>query len=177
MKTSRVFKVLAILAVTGLVAGCKLEIVSVQGGDIAWDGGSCAEGSNCVIQITDPNFSKTFTVTPKPGYEFLKWQKAPGFLCGDSTAPCAVTMPADANLAAAVIGLFATGRIMPVYKDVGIDTDGDGTRNELDEDDDNDGVLDGNDTCPLTGPNEDGVGCPILDTDGDGLNEMSTRVH
>ena len=47
------------------------------------------------------------------------------------------------------IGLFATGHIMPIYKDVGIDTDGDGIRNDLDEDDDNDGVLDSIDICPL----------------------------
>ena len=38
---------------------------------------------------------------------------------------------------------------MPIYKDVGIDTDGDGVRNALDPDDDNDGVLDTDDAFPL----------------------------
>jgi len=89
-------------------------------------------------------------VTPKPGYQFVKWHKGSGFLCGDSTnLTCTFTMPADANLATTVIGVFATGYMMPVYKDVGIDTDGDGLRNELDSDDDNDGVLDVDDPCPI----------------------------
>jgi uncharacterized repeat protein (TIGR02543 family) len=168
MMTSRLFKIFAILAVATLASGCKLEIVAVQGGDVTWSGGSCPEGSNCVIEITDPNYSNSFTVTPKPGYQFVKWQKAPGFLCGDSTNPvCTFTMPTDANLATAVIGLFVTGYMMPVYKDVGIDTDGDGVRNELDEDDDNDGLNDDLDNCKLVGPNNDGFGCPgatITDT-------------
>lgn len=102
-------KVLLAIGLVSVLAGCKVEVVAVQGGDVAWSGGGCLEGSNCVIEITDPNFSNAFTVTPKPGYEFVKWQKAAGFLCGDSTSlTCTVTMPADANAAAAIIGLFAT---------------------------------------------------------------------
>lgn len=38
---------------------------------------------------------------------------------------------------------------MPVYKDVGIDTDGDGTPDRVDQDDDNDGIFDIDDGCPL----------------------------
>ncbi|MCX2975969.1 hypothetical protein EYC82_01190 [Halieaceae bacterium IMCC11814] len=41
-----------------------------------------------------------------------------------------------------------------------MDTDGDGIPNHIDTDDDNDGVLDPDDDCPLQGPNLDGSGCP-----------------
>jgi hypothetical protein len=154
-------KPLLLLCMVGALAGCKLEIVAVQGGDVGWSGGSCSEGNNCVVQITDPNFSDSFTVTPNPGYEFVKWQKGSGFLCGDSTnLTCTLTMPADAGVAAAIIGVFATGYVMPVYKDVGFDTDGDGIFDRQDTDDDNDGILDDDDDCPLAGPNQDGFGCP-----------------
>jgi hypothetical protein len=51
---------------------------------------------------------------------------------------------------------------MPIFKDVGIDTDGDGVRNELDEDDDNDGIFDIDDLCPLN-PN---LNCGINDVSG-----------
>jgi len=38
---------------------------------------------------------------------------------------------------------------MPHFQFVGVDTDGDGIHDHLDEDDDNDGILDGDDGCPL----------------------------
>lgn len=156
---TKLFGVFAILLISTAVAGCKLEVVAVQGGDVSWSDGTCLEGNNCVIEITDPNFSDNFSVTPKPGYEFVKWQSGDGFLCGEETGSCAFTMPADADQAAAVIALFRTGYMMPVYEDVGFDTDEDGQFDRIDEDDDNDGVLDVDDQCPLVGPAEE-LGCP-----------------
>ena len=58
--------------------------------------------------------------------------------------------PSDASAAEKVVALFETGYIMPVFKDVGFDPDGDGIRNELDDDDDGDGfLLDEDDICGL----------------------------
>ncbi|NND66520.1 MAG: hypothetical protein HKN19_02935 [Halioglobus sp.] len=51
-----------------------------------------------------------------------------------------------------------------------LDTDNDGTPDETDDDDDNDGVLDVDDDCRLTGPNDDGFGCP--DSDNDGVRDI-----
>ena len=60
----------------------------------------------------------------------------------------------------------------------GLDTDGDGACNFGDADDDNDGVLDGADNCPLvynpaqTDTDRDGVGDACdLDDDNDGVND------
>ena len=53
---------------------------------------------------------------------------------------------------------------MPIFKDVGIDTDNDGERNELDEDDDNDGIFDVDDACPLDPSPGCSMGDPITDT-------------
>lgn len=51
-----------------------------------------------------------------------------------------------------------------------LDTDGDGTPDVSDDDDDNDGILDVSDDCRLTGPNDDGFGCP--DSDNDGVRDI-----
>lgn len=143
------FKLQTLLAATVLVAGCKLTVISPPGGDVTSPNLNCAGGTVCEVTIDDTSYADTFTANPKPGYEFLKWQRAAGFFCGDSAAPCTVELPADNDLAAAIVGVFATGYIMPVYNDIGIDTDGDGTRNELDEDDDGDSYADDVDGCPL----------------------------
>ncbi len=51
-----------------------------------------------------------------------------------------------------------------------LDSDGDGERDAYDIDDDNDGVLDGSDNCPLTGPAEQ------TDTDFDGIGDLCDLV-
>ena len=163
----KAFKFLLIASAVVVMTGCKIAVVVVEGGNVESPVGTtfCSEGSNCLIEITDASFSQTFTAVPKLGYEFVKWRSGAGFLCGDSTNPtCTFTMPANADVAAAVIGEFETGHIMPIFKDVGIDADGDGVRDELDEDDDNDGLLDVDDPCPL---NPDlGCGGDIITVNG-----------
>lgn len=160
--TSRIFKILTILGVTALIAGCKLVIVSPPGGDVtSVSSGSCAGGSVCEVEITNPAFTDTFTAVPKPGYAFVRWQGGSNdFNCGNSTSTtCTITFAGDA-IAAAAVATFEIINIMPIYKDVGFDTDGDGQFDRVDTDDDNDGVLDVDDNCPLVGPNLNGFGCP-----------------
>jgi len=151
MNPIQVLKLLLVGGFLTLVTGCKLITVVVEGGDVESPAGItfCAEGNNCSILISDPNFSQSFVAVPKPGYEFVKWQAGDFFVCGDSTDPmCTVTLNGN-NLANATVASYLVAYAMPIWKDVGIDTDGDGIRNEEDEDDDNDGYLDPNDTCPL----------------------------
>lgn len=147
-----VLKLLMIVAASSAVTGCKLAVMVTSGGDVTSLSGTrdCAGGDVCEFQITDANFSESFTAVAKPGYEFDKWQKSSGFFCGDSTSPtCTVALSGNAVLDEAIIALFNMVYIMPTFNHVGIDTDGDGLRNELDEDDDNDGILDVDDLCPL----------------------------
>ncbi len=167
MKISRLLKILTILAITALVAGCKLAVMVPSGGDVTSESGTrnCAGGSLCEFNITDSTFYEVFTAVARPGYVFSKWSAGgPAFFCGDSTNPnCEITnegTAGDANIQA----IIATGKffyVMPIFKFVGIDTDGDGIKDHVDADDDNDGVLDADDHCPLLGPNFDDFGCPF----------------
>ena len=160
---SRLIKTVSLLLLTTLAVGCKLNVIVPPGGKVEssfFQASDCAGGNVCEIEITDPAYFDSFNPIPDPGYEFVRWQKGIAFLCSDSVGICEVSLPGG-ELGAAAIALFETVYIMPVWKNVGIDTDLDGIRNELDDDDDNDGVLDSNDNCPLEGPNLDGFGCPI----------------
>jgi Divergent InlB B-repeat domain/Thrombospondin type 3 repeat len=178
VKIIQLLRILTLLALASLVAGCKLEVVAIQGGGVSYGPHPedvCAEGRNCVLEITELNYAepRVFTAIPKPGYEFVKWQKGEGFLCGGSTNPtCTVTLPENPDQARAITALFVTARVMPVYNDVGFDPDGDGTRNEVDADDDGDGVLDVDDECAdtVTGAPVGANGCAVVaDADGDGV--------
>jgi hypothetical protein len=162
--TTRLIKVLVILSLIGLMTGCKLAIMVPSGGDVTSESQkrNCAGGSLCEHNITDSTFNESFTAIARPGYVFSKWNKGAGFLCGDSTNPTCVISNVGTAGNAAIEGIIATGQYfyaMPLFEFVGIDTDGDGVKDHVDTDDDNDGVLDVNDNCPLEGPNLDGFGC------------------
>ncbi len=155
-----------------ILSGCKLAIVVTSGGEVVSASGQhdCASRRVCEIEITTDDFTETFTAIPAPGYEFEKWQGGPGFNCPDSTDPnCLVTNNGFLVLfgESAVMHLASDkiDHLMPIFKWVGIDTDGDGTPNRFDEDDDNDGLLDGDDPCPLNPDLGCGVG-PFLLADG-----------
>lgn len=65
---------------------------------------------------------------------------------------------------AVVVALFNTGSIRPVFSSPGgVDTDGDGLINQVDDDEDNDGGQDDFDDCPLDGPDRNGFGCSVID--------------
>lgn len=86
-------RVVASIALIAFLGGCKLALVSVEGGEIVRGKSEdfCQETYNCIIEINDANFYETFFAFPAPGYEFSHWKEAPGFLCGGSTDPaCSV---------------------------------------------------------------------------------------
>lgn len=155
MMTSRLRKIFAILAVTSLIAACKLAVIVPSGGDVTSASGTrnCAGGSQCEFNITDKTFNDSFTAVAKPGYVFSKWAAGDGFLCGNSAnATCVANNTATPSGNADIDNYIAGGSLfyaMPLFTFVGIDTDGDGTQDHLDADDDNDGIFDTEDLCPL----------------------------
>lgn len=162
-------KILLLGGFLGLMVGCKLQVISPNGGEVrSIASGNCAGGSVCDIDITDPAFSETFTAVPTAGYEFVKWQDGSGFQCADATEPtCSVSLPGGLQ-GAAIVALYTTASILPVYDYVGIDTDGDGIRDEEDDDIDGDTILNVDDLCPDTplGTPVDSFGCADADEDG-----------
>jgi len=147
---------LLILAMAALaISGCKLAVIVTEGGDVQSLSSTrdCAGGNVCEFEITDTTFSESFTAIPKAGYQFVKWRNGGSdFFCPDSlNAACNLSNVGGAGIPAieAVVASFMIFHIMPIFEFVGIDTDGDGIKDHLDDDDDNDGLLDGVDPCPL----------------------------
>jgi hypothetical protein len=108
-------------------------------------------------------FNETFTAVARPGYVFTHWNKGHGFLCGDSVDPvCNISLLGVPEGDTGVSALLASGHIfyvMPHFQFVGVDSDGDGIADHLDEDDDNDGILDRDDSCPLNPDTSIGAVC------------------
>lgn len=166
LKTSVLAKCCLVFGLSTVMTACKLQVIAPEGGVITAPDGTergfvCGESVICSVEIDEADYSQTFTVTSVPPYEFVRWQDGRGFLCADSAEPtCTVTLPGG-EIGAAVINLLSpAASIMPVYRYVGFDSDLDGIPDLDDPDDDNDGVLDELDLCPLSGPNNDGNGCP-----------------
>lgn len=158
-----IHRILLIAALVSLLSSCKLVLMVTSGGDLQSLSGNndCAGGNLCEIEILDTSFDETFTAIPRAGYVFEKWQGGQGYLCPESTNPtCAISNTFLAGVAGAepVIASGAFYYAKPVFKFVGIDTDGDGIKDYLDEDDDNDGILDVDDPCPLI----DDVTCTLI---------------
>lgn len=111
------------LLVMSLLAGCKLALISVYGGQIQSESGRyvCQVGRNCLVEITDTNFSDVFTAVPLSGYEFVKWQSGPGFLCADSTDPvCSVSnLALDGSPAAdSIIASDSIFYLLPIFRTI-----------------------------------------------------------
>ena len=86
----RVSKFLLLLSVTVLMAGCKLAVIAVEGGEVQSEGsGTCIAGTVCIVEVTDSNFSEIFTAIPNTGtgWYFQKWNSGDRFFCGGSKNP------------------------------------------------------------------------------------------
>ena len=151
-------KTLFIFFVALLMTGCKFALLVTANGDVSSSSGTrdCAGGSICEFDVTAAGFIETFTATARPGYEFSKWQAGDYYQCADSENPvCTVSNgPAsdDPLLESIRNSILDTGMYFyakPLFTFVGIDTDDDGIKDHLDVDDDNDGIFDVDDLCPL----------------------------
>lgn len=151
-------KTLFIFFVALLMTGCKLALLVTANGDVLSSSGTrdCAGGRICEFDVTAAGFSETFTATARPGYEFSKWQAGDYYQCANSENPvCTVSNgPASDDPLVESIrnSILDTGMYFyakPIFTFVGIDTDDDGIKDHLDVDDDNDGIFDLDDACPL----------------------------
>ena len=83
-------RLIALFTTALSLTGCKILIQVPEGGEVVSVSGTyqCAEGSDCMIEVTDLLFDETFEVITDEGYSFAGWRKGDGYLCGGFNAPC-----------------------------------------------------------------------------------------
>lgn len=88
---SRIF---LLLCVAALMAGCKLAVIVVEGGEVQSDNsGDCEVNSVCLIEVTSTDFNDAFWPAEEAGWYFDSWVAGDGFLCGGSTyQTCALNL-------------------------------------------------------------------------------------
>ncbi len=94
----------ALLLAICVLPACKIVLQLPDGGEIKSASGTrdCAE-SECTIDWDGSEaFTDTFTPVPPGDDNFVQWRKEPGYLCGGTTEPCAVSLPAHPAFAADV---------------------------------------------------------------------------
>lgn len=140
-----------LVAMAAVITGCKIAVIVPSGGDVESTNPAynCEEGKLCEFEISTTPFNESFTAIPKAGYEFEKWAVGADFLCDKATGPLCEVNIADNDYGRYSVTLFQSRYVMPIFKDVGIDTDKDGVRDALDDDIDGDGLPNAEDACPL----------------------------
>ena len=84
-------KLLVLVGIIFLLAGCKLAVINVEGGEVesivltSSGSGTCVTGTVCIIDVSDPNFLALFIAKPDPGWDFEKWNSGDRFFCGGSS--------------------------------------------------------------------------------------------
>jgi hypothetical protein len=126
-----VFKSIFLSLLVTLMAGCKLAIIVVEGGEVQSEGSvACTAGSICIIDITDSGFSETFTAIPNTGWYFQKWNAGHGFFCGGSIDPACPLSFAGHEQSEQVASMVASDEVfylMPVFKPISSTVSADGT--------------------------------------------------
>ncbi|MEO0436052.1 MAG: choice-of-anchor X domain-containing protein [Pseudomonadota bacterium] len=96
-----------LLSFAATVAGCRIVQEVPEGGRIASSSGDhdCDAGT-CTIDLASGSaWSEIFTGEPEEGFVFSEWKKAQGYLCGGSSEPCALQLPADQDFPDATVYL------------------------------------------------------------------------
>ncbi len=81
------------LAVTGVLAGCRIEVAVPVGGAVHTESGAynCPANTTCTIEVVDQHFDETFHAVPQGINSFLGWARGDGALCPGSQKPCRLT--------------------------------------------------------------------------------------
>ena len=81
-----------LLAITLILPGCKIEIVSPENGGVTTQSGNyeCASGETCVVDVVDQLFKEEFIAKAAPGYAFKQWAKQKKRLCGGKKGSCTI---------------------------------------------------------------------------------------
>ena len=126
-----VFKSICLCLLVISITGCKLAIIVVEGGEVQSEGlGACTAGSICIIEITDSEFSETFTAIPDTGWYFQKWNTGHGFFCGgflDSTCALSFAGHEQSEQVASMVASDEVFYLMPVFKPISSTVSTDGT--------------------------------------------------
>lgn len=122
--TRRITACLTFALLLATLNGCRLALSVVEGGSIESASGvyTCLEGKNCIIEISDTDFTETFTAVADDGWVFTNWLAGQNMLCGGSTDPeCPIDLTGlagDEN-AEAVIASDALFYLSPVFIEKG----------------------------------------------------------
>jgi hypothetical protein len=112
-------RIFLLLCITVLMVGCKLAVIVVEGGSVQSTGsGTCVAGTICVVDVTDPNFSETFTAIPDTGWYFRKWNSGNRLFCGGSTNPtCILSFQGyeESKEVADIVATSETFYLMPMF--------------------------------------------------------------
>ena len=113
------------LAAAMLLGGCKIAVISVEGGEVQATGSdTCIAGIVCIHAVNDTYYDETFTAVPYPGWAFVKWNSGDRFVCGDSTRlTCRISsVGTEQNKSVqALIASDVTYYMMPVFRYVGFE--------------------------------------------------------
>ena len=116
---NQLLRILLLLSITALMAGCKLAVIVVEGGEVQSTGsGTCVASAICIVDVVDPNFSETFTAVPNPGWRFVKWNKGGRMFCADSTElTCTLSLEGTAGNEAIekILASDNTFYLMPIF--------------------------------------------------------------
>jgi hypothetical protein len=116
-QASRIF---LLLSISVLLAGCKLAVIVVEGGEVQSIGsGTCVARGICIVDVSDPSFSETFEAVPRTGWHFLKWHSGDKFFCAGSIySRCDLSFKGHEE-SEAVADMVASSEVfylMPVFK-------------------------------------------------------------
>lgn len=116
----QLLRIVLLVSITALMASCKLAVIVVEGGQVRSTGsGTCLAGSICIVDVTDPGFSESFTAVPGTGWYFQKWNSGGGFFCGGQTSATCQLSFQDYEETKAVADMVASSELfylMPVFK-------------------------------------------------------------
>lgn len=102
------------------MAGCKVAIISVEGGSVTSDSGTCVAGMICIVDVDDPDFYQIFEAVPDEGWYFHKWNSGYRFFCGGSiNAACTLSFQGyeESEGVQNMVASHEMFYLMPVFKD------------------------------------------------------------